>query len=845
MPQPSGVSQQAQVKQTQFQNGAAARSPSGAPPSPQDTSTATAATVSTTASKTDAQSAIEQKAQIQQPTQQNATSAASSSTDAAVLPDAFISFTPNILDSCANYTYHIRWSMVTEGDASSLTKQASAASSIFRNNVGKIIIAESGVTGLYNITDLELDTILPGAPQTPQTNELTATMTVVEPYGITLMDNLFGAAQSIGIKNYLQAGIYFIEIWFTGYNEDGTINTGLNNIYKVWQVDFQDFDSHTTEAGTTYKFKFLIHNLYGTADHVAVLTDNTEITASTVGSFFAQLAKAMTTHNANSYDSKKPKISYKFNTDFAANWKFDKKPVNSQRQASTTGNLTNPTITVAKGMDVNSILNFVTSMSTDAQNWAAGEGNSNSSGTQGQAALKANGLANLIALHTWTDLDNDFFDPKLNDYGRVVTYTFVRYPTARAIIDLDNAARTRTPGVQEQRQLALATSKNFVKHYFWTYTGKNLDVTKFDLHLTIKDQLGIVENLGTRTYGNFTVGAQFNAQGVANAQTNQFNNSNQTSVAATISTAPAAVSSNNPDGAAAPKPVVTQTLGNTNPQQNDQVATSQLASVTKTNASTGEQATLVAEAKAMAAKTTENVAAAAKSVTSANTPLYLQRKASYIEDVGTSLFSPNPFPISGRAAGDSYIQDTVMGNDGPQQNNSKSSNADNTPPSRGVLASILNESRSQPMVRMDLEIRGDPYWLGFSNLDELVYINKGTVPDPTIRTAAAWWFGGDVGYVFSLQTGTSYDESTGFMNFNDKTVMWNGYWKVLRVKSIFKNGTFSQTLHSNRDILSDPPTNPPTNSAQAASAATNTVASSLQGFANTVQSTYAQIIPKT
>jgi hypothetical protein len=760
-------------------------------------------------------------------------------------------FKPNILDSNANYTYHIRWSMTSDNDATAITKSGvSSASSTFRNGVGKIIIAESGVTSQYNIIDLEITTLLPGYEKTPQTNEITADMTVVEPYGITLMDNLYNAARNIGISNYLQCHSYFLEIWFNGYDENGVTNSNLNNIYKVWQVDIKDIESTTTESGTTYKIKFLVHNMYTTADHVAVLNKAVNIgPVSTIGQFFDQLAVEMTNQNANLYEGKKPKITYKFNTSFAKNWKFDTAPVNSQRQFSTNGNVNNPTIQLGQGMDVNNIVNFVTSMTQDGQNWSSGSGNANNSaGTIGAASLKANGMANLIVIYGWSEI-NGPFDTQLNDYPRTVTYTFVQYPTSVAIIDLQNAANTRQPTVQQARQLSLAQSNNFIKHYFWTYTGQNLDINKFELKLSIKDQLAIVQQLGKNTYSNFTVGPQLNNAGVAiqsETQTNiqkqatvpaQSNNSG-TNLLGLINSSTSALTSAAAIAGSAAQSQTNQILGPNN-SVSQLFSSSQQASVTPVNQSPGQTAATAAAGQIPSYPNTaityvkgafvsgvnklENSLGLGNNSGNLPIPVTLARKASYLEDVGTPLFAPNPFPISGRGSGEPLNQQTIQGGDGKQQTATSGETVDNTPPTRSIMASILNEAKSQSLARMELEIRGDPYWLGFSNIDELNYINSGNSPPAAARLSSAWFYSGDVGYVFTLRTGTSYAESTGLMNFNDKTVMWNGFWKVIKVKSIFKNGTFIQKLDSKRDLLSNPPTNPPTTASTAISAAASAV----------------------
>lgn len=716
-------------------------------------------------------------------------------------------FEPNVLDSAANYTYHIRWSMCTEADSQNLIK--SGNSSEFRNGINKIIIAESGKTALYNITDFSIQTMLPASPTTPQTVETTAEMTIVEPYGLTLPDNLFVSSKGIGVKNYLTSDCYFIDIWFKGYNEDGTVNSQFDSIYKCWAVTLKKLESTTTESGTTYKLEFLCHNMYAAADHVQCLPSSFTITASNIGEFLDKLATTWTEQNASLYEDKKPRITYKLQAPFAKSWAFDKSPTASQAQNSMTiGEGGIPTFQLGRGQDLVTILNFVISNTKDGQKFVVGEPTSGSSNGTGSASMRVNGMTNLIVIHSWS-YHNGPFDTRTNDYPRTVVYTLMRYPTGRAIGTLQNAAQTKQEGNQQQRLEALIGSGNFVKHYWWTYTGQNLDISKFELTLNHTTQSGIIDQLGYNNIGNFRIGPQIDTSSVGYAEQQGLNPVKSSTVA-----------TNGSNNSQLNRDVpINGTPGQTQQAINSAQGTSRASAAAQQGIQNADSANAVATARAAQASNnavTNNGGQAP--------PVVSLRKSAYLEDVGSSQFDPDPWVISGRAIVTPIDQNTAGGRDGSPTNTSSSAGPNNIQVSRSLVAQILNECKDAGLARQKLEIRGDPYWLGFSNLDEKNLVGDGNQSTPDGRNNSAWWFSGDCGYVFTMRTGTTYNETTGFMDFNDHTIMWNGFWKVIKLKSIFKSGVFTQELESVRDPLTNPPNLSGENSSSTNTTQTNTPA---------------------
>lgn len=788
------------------QTGAASQTTSGPTPKPQADNAVSAPNLPS--------SGITTQPSVQAAINQRSTSAVSnpltSYKSIAGADNAKFDFFPNALDQYASYTYHIRWSMTSDADADYVHNNGVGN---FHNGVSKVIIAESGATALYNITEFSTVNTVPGNNTAGNTSSIISYMTITEPYGITMIDNMWKASTSLGIPNYRTTHSYFVELWFTGYNEDGTIATPSlqSNLYKVWQMGIKTIESDTTEAGSTYKIEFLPQEMFAHSDHVGILANGVNIgPVTTVGGFFDNLSAVLTAQNASLYQDNTPRITYKIMLpSIIRNWQFDQQPTSSQRNSDitiTSGSLTRPTISLSRGMDIATILNIVISMTQAGQKYTVGDPSSAGSGTStsGAANSSINGMFNLIVVHS--DTTNGRLDPVTNDYFRRVRYTFRIYPTGRAMGDKRNVAITRLPANQIARKQAVSQSRRFVKHYFWTYTGQNLDVLKFNVKILWTDQVPITSQLGYNTYANFSQGPQFNQSGISTEVFNQYKTAktNQQAAQITLNSLQANRTSSSTSIAFANKVLNDYTA---------ELATIQSAHPTANFASAnqGIAATATANTLAVASKATSTALSAAAQVRNRNalpnTALNLQgvgatqqRQDLYLEDIAVSTLAADPMTISFRANPQPTSQTTVLSSDGPQEHSSASSSASDLPPSRSLVASVLAETSQTSIQTINLDIRGDPYWMGVGNVTESLVVRNDSAAMAT-DTSAAWFLSGDCGFVFTLRTGQSYDENTGLMNLTNNVLMYNGIYFVIKVKSIFKSGQFTQELTATKDAL--------------------------------------------
>jgi len=744
---------------------------------------------------------------------------------------------PNVLDQYANYTYHIRWSLTDDIAGSSVQTPDD-----FRN-VTKTVIAESGVTAGFNIIDFEIENICAPNPRVRSMLHTNFKMTLKEPYGLSLVDRIYSLSRVMGVKNHL-TNSSFIEIWFTGYNEDGTIATPEMSraIYKLFRVNITKLESDTKSEGTTYNIEGVFDGMYANSDHIAVAPGGANIgPVSTVGEFFDQLAEVLNLQQQNlQYDFQR-RVEYKFNVPIdMRSWRFGGNKTDSQRNASIdvkySANSTNPTISIAGGMDISTILYFVIAMTDDGKKYVAGENrqpNQPSSVQAGrsQASISANGMANILAIHSRTQLIG--FDYITNDYIRRITYTFTEYPTSRAMIDQNNVQALSQPAQQADRRQTLANSGRYHKSYDYIFTGMNLDVIRLDIKLEWFWQATIPTQLGENIYSNFSPGAQIDPNGVSSNILSRYRAAKSRLSRAQARLASADATLSRSGLSVAERQAAEQDRANARIElgaSQSEIAQfgdkAQKFQILWDDQSAGQQAVqniLVGDAALLNDQT---VAADIRRRQAWIGTIKGLGKEMYLEDVRVENIYSQPLMISFRPNPGRISQTTAIGGDGSTERTSAQQGVGNLPKNRSLVSAVLNDVMSTPyFAAIDLDIRGDPYWLGLGNIEENQRIGDGNKPiDYT--TDGAWFYGGETGFFLTFRTGEPPNENTGYVDFTNTSIAFTGLYNVTTVKSVFKNGQFIQSLKAVKDALLQPQLETPTPTTESSTTTAKPVAAS-------------------
>lgn len=766
---------------------------------------------------------------------------------------------PNVLDQYANYTYHIKWSITNDIDGSSIENGSQF------QNIQKVVIAESGVTAGFNISDFEIENMCAPGPRVQAMLHTNWRMTVKEPYGLSLIDRIYTISQSMGVSNHL-TNCHFIEVWFTGYNEDGTVATTAmkGNIYRLFRVNVTKIQSDTTSAGSTYQIEGVLDNMYANADHVAIAANGLNIgPVNTVGEFFDRLRDALNAQQRNlQYDSHS-RIEYEFQMpSYMRAWQFSLSPSASERNAdisvrySSRATTRNPTISITRGMDISTILYFVISMTDKGREFVAGEqqrprsGNTSAAPQVGRsnASLAANGMANLLAIHSRTKLIG--FDYLINDYVRKVTYTFTEYPTTRAAVDVATVRRTLQPTQQQDRARTQLNSNRYIKAYEYIYSGRNLDITRLDIKLELTWQASIPMQLGENTYGNFSVGPQQDPASVATDILSRYRvaERRRTDAQTRIATLQNAISSN-PDRDQVARARAELAIANSEFQSaNTEIAqlgnNAQRFQVMWGDLSSGEQVLQnlqVGDRSILSNPTVAANIASRISWSNVSQQLDQTRRNMYLEDVQVMPVNPQQrIPVSFRTNPGPTNQITNIGGESSPDRTGAQQSPGTPPRSRGLVAAILNDVMSAPyLTTIDLEIRGDPYWMGLGNIEENRIIGDGNQAPPVQRNAA-WYYSGETGFLLTFRTGEAPNETNGYMEFRQSSIAFAGMYSALKIRNIFSDGKFIQSINAVKDSLLELSAVTSTTGQQTA-ASTETAAAAVAGSAGPAA---APIIPQ-
>lgn len=711
-----------------------------------------------------------------------------------------VNFAPvdNKLNSYANYTYHIRWFLTDENTAyNSIDKRNPNA-----DNINKTIIAESGVTAGFNIIDFEMENTCGPNARTLNTTSTTWTMTVTEPYGLSLIDKIRATAKTQPVINYMRAP-YFIDIWFTGYDENGNIVED-KLFYQLYRVSIRDMNVDITEGGSRYSISGIFDNDLGFSNQIAIPQGGLTIQAATVGAFFRLLAEKLTEQQKKIMKQDFPDVEYQFNVPpEMQNWTF--RQADPENQDNRNDDMTVEwnsgimNITINLGMSIETIVNRVISMCPEADPWVKGESAGGTAGSNA-AEITKNGFASWVMVHS--DVKIIGFNAYTRDYIRKVTYSLVRYRTARTGADAATLASLESKGVQDEKINFLRSAKALQKLYQYIYTGKNTEIIKFDIRVENFWAITLPVWEGVNTYSNYTQGLLKKENAIGDQQREGTYTKN-----GVLSSLQSKIDQLNREIISADLGAVTELIGE------KAAITRDLARIaTESNAAVyfGERG---AAARELLARTggqlspgtlTTNAALlkvpeVAQSLATISTQLASQKALRYAEDVKiVSMKNQDPMPIVVKPDNQPQGQNAALSSD--SNKSVATPNSLGLPSGRTFIGTILGNMFDASFFNIiDLEIRGDPYWLGQSNIRQNLIAESFGQGNNDTRFANYQVC--DHMFVLVFRSGENYNESTGMMEFAETSDFFNGVYGVLTVKSSFRNGSFTQVLNAAKDIF--------------------------------------------
>ena len=204
---------------------------------------------------------------------------------------------PNPLHQYATYTYGITLYVLSKDSYNKLGDNASddswlqgGAFSLISSGGGHHENRHPEFRDDFYFDGLTVKTVIGMNSATRASNAIEFNFTIVEPYGITLLDRLMAVSDDkrVGGGNYLHQP-YLLEVDFFGSKEIGTMETPITDLKKRFPIKIVEMKIRLGAKGTEYSCRAIPWNHIAFNESNNSAPANFEIKATTVGEFFSAL----------------------------------------------------------------------------------------------------------------------------------------------------------------------------------------------------------------------------------------------------------------------------------------------------------------------------------------------------------------------------------------------------------------------------------------------------------------------------------------------------------------------------------------------------------------------------
>lgn len=635
---------------------------------------------------------------------------------------------PNALWAFGQSTYHWRFYLQNDYNPES---------------GNSVTIAETGVTGL-NIQDVKLDTFVGPNLKTKNTIATSVSIKVFEPYGSNLPDMMVAAAQALGIKNYYKCP-WKLDLTFLGY-DDNRVARRIDEL-GVWSWDLMitNVSTQITEAGSTHIIEAIPFSEIALTNQYAMLPTSAAPKGSTVGEVLQSLIGILNKDQQNKYGT--------LFTEYA----IEDRPYQGENISGITSPFQHKISAVAPqnndernaeggqyspGTDIPSIIDGLFASSDTAVAQMVQSRNID-------PAAKQDEIKSVVSLFHRVDTKVELkgFDYVIGDYAKKITFIVRPYDTMRLLTNVTTAEEYNGKPAVQNRKLEYAKKRLLLqKEYNYIFTGKNTDVEKFDINLNFRWQVSIPQLYGTVHYGTATNPREFKqAEELKRlqGQQGQLNALNQkiTELEFQKSNTP----QSDPDTI---KNIDQQIAAQTNAR--DRLAQRQAADKAQY-----EQKIIRTPEPKVANK--------------------------FAEDLIKNKTASAP-PITLAQDGDNPMSQTAWGT---------SSHANAGKSIYGTLLNQLYGTYDANLLQIELNIRGDPYWLGPDKETLAAESN------PESSSSFASFINGEHMFVFRYKLPQGVDEKTGVVSLKQDE-SYTGFYAATQITHSFSGGVFKQTINANR-----------------------------------------------
>lgn len=176
---------------------------------------------------------------------------------------------PNFLHDYTTYTYNLSLSALTTDNYNDLMRGKYSPNNVLIASAGRHNDTDFKRHPFWKndfyFGDFNLDSVI-GTPASGKgTNVITLDFTIVEPYGITLIDLLVLTAKDLGINNYLKVP-YLLQIDFFGYDQNNLNPRQIPNTQRRIPIYMTGIDIDFNENGTVYRISAVPYNYWAFMD---------------------------------------------------------------------------------------------------------------------------------------------------------------------------------------------------------------------------------------------------------------------------------------------------------------------------------------------------------------------------------------------------------------------------------------------------------------------------------------------------------------------------------------------------------------------------------------------------
>lgn len=394
-----------------------------------------------------------------------------------------VTFLDNPLNEYDNASYHIAFAMINPKDYQSL-------------DVSKgIMIAETATTSVFNVTDLEITQNYAITVEGREGFVSEGYITVVDPYAIGLFDHLLASAAQLGLENFNVADVgYLLRVRFTGYDDEGnpTVSSDVLDKYDyTFPIRVLEIKLDITERGGQYRIKFAGMTTDSLSSTFGIIKEVQSIKGATAKEFIENSFKKINEEEEKKlYKTKlfpdiyevRFKLDEFINED---NLKWHRKQPELKAGTSTKSvdmkNEETDVTTTREGTHIMEIIRRAFSESVYGQQLIKEDKKrSAKSATSGTDTNEESASQITMWWRIDTDVEYLEFDPLSNQYQRKITYYIYAWKSdLYSRDDLENMANS--PELVKGRILKYAQA-SLKKRYDYYYTGLNTEILSLKLN---------------------------------------------------------------------------------------------------------------------------------------------------------------------------------------------------------------------------------------------------------------------------------------------------------------------------------------------------------------------------